>query len=113
MSQGEIVSGGVVSWATKDHELGGATLSPERAYISEKVLENTDTHASYMNTMFWTAITVGVIGGLALVALFLLAWFDKAIPDALGSALQWALVILGVLLVGEALLGKVTVSRNE
>lgn len=92
---------------------GDAPAPPKPAYISEKVLENTDTHAAYMNTMFWTAITVGVIGGMALVALFVLAWNDKAIPDALGSALQWALIILGVLLVGEALLGKVTVSRNE
>lgn len=108
--------GGSISAASTDRAAGAAgatTLTPKPAYISEKVLENTDTHAAYMNTMFWTAITVGVIGGLALVALFVLAWNDKTIPDALGSALQWALIILGVLLVGEALLGKVTVSRNE
>ena len=43
--------------------------------------------------------------------MFLLAWNGKPIPDGMGNALQWALLILGVLLVGEALLGKVTVTR--
>jgi len=85
---------------------------PVKGYISEKVLEDAATHPAYMNLMFWTAIAVAIIGGGALVAMFLLAWFDKPIPDGMGNALQWALLILGVLLVGEALLGKVTVTRN-
>lgn len=113
MNQGEIVSGGAVSWGTNDRESGGPTLSPKPAYISEKVLEDAATHPAYMNMMFWTAVMVGAIGLVSLLALFFLAWFDKAIPDALGGALQWALVILGVLLVGEALLGKLTVTRND
>lgn len=92
---------------------GAGDAAPERAYISEKVLEDAATHPAYMNMMFWTAVMVGAIGGGALLALFLLAWFDKTIPDGLGNALQWALLILGVLLVGEALLGKFTVTRNE
>jgi len=86
--------------------------APARAYISDKVLEDKDTHPAYMNLMFWTAIAVAIIGGGALVAMFLLAWNGKPIPDGMGNALQWALLILGVLLVGEALLGKVTVTRN-
>jgi hypothetical protein len=88
-----------------------ATGAPAPSYISDKVLEDAATHPAYMNIMFWTAIAVAVIGGGALLAMFVLAWFDKPIPDGMGAALQWALLILGVLLVGEALLGKVTVNR--
>ncbi len=108
-----IGAGGAVSAGKSDASLGGTTLAPQPAYISEEVLQDEATHPAYMNIMFWAAMAVAIIGGLALLALFILAWNDKAIPEALGSALQWALVILGVLLVGEALLGKVTVSRNE
>ncbi len=89
------------------------TGAPARAYISEDVLKDKTTHPAYMNLMFWSAMIVGALGGLSILGLFVLAWNDKPVPDALGTALQWALVILGVLLVGEALLGKVTVSRNE
>lgn len=81
------------------------------SYISEPVLENKATHSDYMRIMLITAVAVAILGGLSLVGLVVLAWFDKPIPDGLGGALQWALLILGVLLVGEALLGKVTVSR--
>ena len=108
-----IGAGGAVSAGKSYASLGGTTLAPQPAYISEEVLQDEATHPAYMNIMFWAAMAVAIIGGLALLALFILAWNDKAIPEALGSALQWALVILGVLLVGEALLGKVTVSRNE
>ncbi len=88
------------------------TGTPVKAYISDKVLEDAATHPAYMNIMFWTAMLVGGLGVLSIIGLFALAWNDKPVPDALGSALQWSLLILGVLLVGEALLGKVTVSRN-
>jgi nitrate reductase NapE component len=87
--------------------------APSRAYISEEVLKDEATHQPYMNIMFWTAIAVAIIGGGALVAMFQLAWNGKPIPDGMGNALQWALLILGVLLVGEALLGKVTVTRGQ
>ena len=86
--------------------------APPRAYISDEVLKDETTHPAYMNIMFWTAVMVGVLGAGALVAMFLLAWNGKPIPEGMGNALQWALLILGVLLVGEALLGKVTVSRG-
>lgn len=86
---------------------------PVKGYISGEVLTNEATHPAYMNIMFWTAIAVALIGGGALLAMFALAWNDKPIPDSLGSAPNTALLILGVLLVGEALLGKVTVARNE
>lgn len=107
-----IGSDGAVSTGKGDAKAREAP-APQPAYISEDVLQNEATHPAYMSIMLWTAMAVAIIGGLALVALFALAWNDKAIPEALGAALQWALVILGVLLVGEALLGKVTVSRNE
>ena len=112
-SGGPVLTGGALSAGNGDAIAGVTALAPQPAYISEEVLQDETTHPAYMNIMLWTAMAVAIIGGLALVALFALAWNDKAIPEALGSALQWALVILGVLLVGEALLGKVTVSRNE
>ena len=91
----------------------GEIDEPVKGYISEEVLKDKATHQPYMRIMFWVAMAVSIIGGGALLSMTALAWFDKAIPEGLGSALQWALLILGVLLVGEALLGKVTVSRNE
>jgi hypothetical protein len=87
------------------------TGAPAKAYISETVLEDAGTHPAYMNIMFWTAVMVGALGLLSILGMFALAWNDKPIPDGMGNALQWALLILGVLLVGEALLGKVTVTR--
>jgi hypothetical protein len=90
---------------------GMTTAEPVRGYISETVLEDAATHPAYMNIMFWTAVMVGALGLLSIVGMFVLAWNDKPIPDGMGAALQWALLILGVLLVGEALLGKVTVNR--
>lgn len=87
------------------------TGEPERGYISETVLQDAATHPAYMGIMFWSAVMVGILGGGALIAMAVLAWFDKPIPDGMGAALQWSLLILGVLLVGEALLGKVTVNR--
>jgi len=82
---------------------------PQPSYVSETVLEDETTHPAYMSLMFWAAVTVGILGGLALLAMFALAWNDKTVPDAFGSIPQWAVIILGVLLVGDALLGKLAV----
>ena len=48
-----------------------------------------------------------VVKGFSLVAS--LDWWSKPIPDGLGNVTQWAVIILGVLLVGDALLGKLAV----
>ena len=77
--------------------------------ISETVLEDKDTHPAYMNIMAVATIAVAIIGGLALAGTILLAWNDKTVPEGLPGAVQWALAILGVLLVGDALLGKLAV----
>ncbi len=82
---------------------------PSPSSVSETVLEDEATHPAYMSLMFWAAVIVGILGGLALVAMFALAWNDKAVPEVLGSITQWAVIILGVLLVGDALLGKLAV----
>jgi len=79
------------------------------AYVSETVLEDEATHPAYMSLMFWAAVFVAVLGLAALVAVSVLAWWDKPIPDGLGNVTQWAVLILGVLLVGDALLGKLAV----
>jgi len=84
-----------------------ATVQP--ASISETVLEDKATHPAYMSLMFWAAVFVAVLGALALVAGFLLAWNDKTLPEGMGNVTQWAVLILGVLLVGDALLGKLAV----
>jgi len=62
-----------------------------------------------MNLMFWAAVFVAVLGLAALLAVTVLAWWSKPIPDGLGNVTQWAVIILGVLLVGDALLGKLAV----
>jgi ABC-type proline/glycine betaine transport system permease subunit len=84
---------------------------PAKQFVSETVLEDKATHPAYMQLMLWTAIMVGILGGITVVILGVLAWFGKTVPDGLNAVPQWALLILGVLLVGEALLGKVTVAR--
>ena len=89
------------------------TGAPAKTYISDEVLKDEATHPAYMNIMLYTALAVAVLGLVAELAMFALAWNDKPIPEGYGGALQWALLILGVLLVGEALLGMVTVTRNE
>lgn len=82
---------------------------PEPQNISETVLEDTATHPAYMNLMFWAEVFVAVLGLAALLAVTVLAWWSKPIPDGLGNVTQWAVIILGVLLVGDALLGKLAV----
>lgn len=52
---------------------------------------------------------VGILGLVAMLILGLLSWFGKTIPDVFASVPQWAVLILGVLLVGDALLGKLAV----
>ena len=90
-------------------EAQGIAVDVQPASVSETVIEDAATHPAYMSLMFWAAVFVAALGGLALVAGFLLAWNDKAVPEAFGSIPQWAVIILGVLLVGDALLGKLAV----
>lgn len=87
----------------------GNAVTVQPANISETVLEDKDTHPAYMSLMFWAVAAVAVLGALALVAGFLLAWNDKVLPEGMGNVTQWAVLILGVLLVGDALLGKLAV----
>lgn len=79
------------------------------ASISETVLEDAATHPAYMDLLREGLRIVGVLGLVAMVILGLLSWFDKAVPDTFASVPQWAVLILGVLLVGDALLGKLAV----
>ncbi len=79
------------------------------ASMEQTVLEDEGTHPAYMNIMFWATIAVAILGGGALLGVIGLSWNDKTVPDALGTALQWALFILGGLLVGDVLLSKLAV----
>jgi hypothetical protein len=78
-------------------------------YVSETVLEDAATHPAYMVLLQRATYIVGVLGGVALVGLVALSWNDKPVPDGLANVTQWAVLILGVLLVGDALLGKLAV----
>ena len=77
--------------------------------ISETVLEDAATHSAYMELLREGLRIVGVLGLVAMVILGLLSWFDKTVPDTFASVPQWAVLIIGVLLVGDALLGKLAV----
>lgn len=85
--------------------------APQPAHMEQTVLEDEATHPAYMNIMFWATIAVAIIGGLALAGTILLAWNGKTVPEGLPGAVQWSLAILGVLLVGDALLGKLAVKQ--
>jgi len=85
------------------------SVPSQPANMEQTVLEDKDTHPAYMNIMAVATIAVAIIGGLALAGTILLAWNDKTVPEGLPGAVQWALAILGVLLVGDALLGKLAV----
>ena len=88
------------------------TNLPKPAYISDEVLQDPSTHKAYMDIVGWAVLIVGVLGGGALVFMFVLAVMDRPIPEPLGGALQWAIIILGMLLVGETLMGKVMTARS-
>ena len=88
------------------------TNLPKPAYINETVLQDPSTHQAYMDIVGWAVLIVGILGGGALVFMFVLAVMDRPIPEPLGGALQWAIIILGVLLVGETLMGKVMTARG-
>lgn len=83
--------------------------APEPASISQTVLEDKDTHPAYMDMLRENQRIVGILGLVAMLILGLLSWFGKTIPDVFASVPQWAVLILGVLLVGDALLGKLAV----
>lgn len=93
-----------------NHDPTVSFLQPSQpAHMEQTVLEDEATHPAYMNIMTVATIAVAIIGGLALAGTILLAWNGKTVPEGLPGAVQWSLAILGVLLVGDALLGKLAV----
>lgn len=107
--QFRVDSGGGITISNPDPTVPFRPVVAEPAHMEQTVLEDKDTHPAYMNIMFWATLAVAIIGGLALVGTILLAWNGKTVPPDLPGAVQWALAILGVLLVGDALLGKLAV----
>ncbi len=87
----------------------GNQVTVEPASISETVLEDASTHPAYMDLLREGLRIVGLLGLVAMLILGLLSWFDKTVPDTFASVPQWAVLIIGVLLVGDALLGKLAV----
>lgn len=91
-------------------DYGNAVNVPSKPQaISETVLEDAATHPAYMELLREGLRIVGVLGLVAMLILGLLSWFDKTVPDTFASVPQWAVLIIGVLLVGDALLGKLAV----
>jgi len=79
------------------------------ASISQTVLEDKATHPAYMDMLRENQRIVGGLGLVAMLILGLLSWFGKTVPDVFATVPYWAVLILGVLLVGDALLGKLAV----
>ena len=109
--QFRVDSGGGITISNPDPTVSFRPVVAEPAHMEQTVLEDKDTHPAYMNIMFWATIAVAIIGGLALAGTIALAWNGKEVPEGLPGAVQWALAILGVLLVGDALLGKLAVKE--
>ena len=84
---------------------------PKASYVSETVLKDKATHPAYMEWLRETGRIVGVIGLGALIIVGVLSWFGKPVPDVLASVPQWVVLILGAVLVGDALLGKLAVKQ--
>lgn len=103
------LSGGVISIG--DDPTVSFQPAPQPSSMEQTVLEDEATHPAYMNIMAVATLAVAIIGGLALAGTILLAWNGKTVPEGLPGAVQWALAILGVLLVGDALLGKLAVKQ--
>lgn len=94
------------------HEQVAKDEQPKPAFISDEVLQDPSTHGAYMSIIDRSVLIVGTLSGAALIFMFVLAIMGRPIPEQLGGVPQWGTIILGVLLVGETLMGKVMVARN-